>query len=165
MEHLQYHLLTMDWPQQVRKNVLDKDQVSYDGFILGQVHSWAGKKPGKTGRCIVISRKTETPKYKIIWEMARKIMNEYDPDFKFTTIQFNKNHKMKKHLDKNNVGCSYIVGLGNYEGGELRIWNERDEDPKDIDIKNKFYKFNGYIHYHETQDFTGDRISLVFFTV
>ena len=165
MDELQKHLFSIDWPQQNRNNVLEVKDSTYEGFVLGQVNSWAGKKEGKTGRCIVISQKTEKPKYKIIWDLATKAMNEYDPDFKFTTIQFNKNHKMKKHVDKNNVGVSYIVGLGNYEGGALRVWDEMDENPKDIDIQNKFYKFNGYIHLHETQEFTGDRISLVYFNV
>ncbi len=165
MEELSDHLFSIDWPQQNRNNVLEVKDTTYEGFVLGAVNSWAGKKPGKTGRCIVISQKTDKPKYKKIWDMASKVMNDYDPDFKFTTIQFNKNHKMKKHIDKNNVGCSYIVGLGKYTGGALRVWDEMDENPEDIDIKNNFYKFNGYIHCHETQDFIGDRISLVYFNV
>ena len=165
MDILTQHLLDIDWPQQNRDNVLEKKGATYEGFVLGEVNSWAGTKEGKRGRCIVISQKTNKPKYKIIWEMACKVMKEYDPDFHFTTIQFNKNHKMKKHIDKNNVGTSYIIGLGNYSGGELKIWDEDDENPECIDIKNKFHKFNGYIHFHETQEFIGDRISLVFFSV
>jgi len=34
-----------------------------------------------------------------------------------------------------------------------------------VDIKNKFYKFDGAKKYHETEDFTGTRLSLVFFNL
>tara|TARA_R110000765_G_C18669336_1_gene577907 strand:- start:153 stop:656 length:504 start_codon:yes stop_codon:yes gene_type:complete len=166
MEGFTNYLLHEDWPQQAsRKNVMEKDQESYDGFVLGKVRSWAGKKEGKTGRCIVDSLKTERPKYKIIFEMASELMKEYDPKFKFTSIQFNRNHKMKKHKDGNNVGVSYIIGLGNYLDGELKIWDLTGEYTKIVDIKDKFYKFDGSKHYHETQDFIGDRITLVYYCV
>ena len=44
--------------------------------------------------------------------------NRMQPDFRYTTIQFNKNYATKKmHVDGNNEGPSYIVGVGDYTGG------------------------------------------------
>ena len=37
--------------------------------------------------------------------------------FHFTSIQLNKNYLSAMHVDKGNAGPSYIVGLGNFEGG------------------------------------------------
>jgi hypothetical protein len=106
-------------------------------------------------------------KYKDVMEISTKLFNEYcpEPDFKWTTIQYNWNQKSAKHKDKNNVGESYIIALGDYEGGRLKVWHNDNEEPEYVDIKNKFFKFNGAKLYHETEDFTGTRLSLVFFNL
>ena len=54
--------------------------------------------------------------------------------------QYNKNHRCAKHKDGRNVGESYIIGLGDYTGGELMVWDENDKNPKKHNIRNKFYK-------------------------
>ena len=87
-----------------------------------------------------------------------------EPEFKYSTIQYNKNHKCARHKDGKNVGESYIVGLGDYEGGRLIVYDEND-NPEYIDIKNKFYKFNGSKYHHETEEFSGERYSMVYFCV
>ena len=48
----------------------------------------------------------------------------HDPKFQFTTIQYNKNMRAARHVDGRNVGTSYIIGLGNYTGGELIIYDK-----------------------------------------
>ena len=81
-------------------------------------------------------------------------------------IQYNQNQVSAKHKDRNNVGDSYIIALGDYEGGLLKVWhNDDDEEPEYIDIKNKFYKFDGGKKWHESTAFTGTRLSLVFFNI
>ena len=57
------------------------------------------------------------------------------PDFSFTTIQLNKNRQCLPHVDKNNIGDSVIVALGDFEGGELLI------EGKTYDIHNKCLLF------------------------
>ena len=87
------------------------------------------------------------------------------PDFRFTTIQFNRSYKMAKHLDAKNAGVSYIIGLGDYTGGELIVYFDgKDEPPTPVDIKHKFYSFDGSKYYHEVADFTGTRITLVYYS-
>jgi len=71
----------------------------------------------------------------------------------FQTIQLNHNAKAKKHRDKNNVGKSVIIGIGDYNGGELRVWDKDDGSPKDYNIKDRPTMFNGALLSHETQPF------------
>tara|TARA_R110000765_G_scaffold12698_1_gene39044 strand:- start:85 stop:588 length:504 start_codon:yes stop_codon:yes gene_type:complete len=157
-------LLNFDFPQQAtRKNVMEKGQLSYSGFVVGMINSWAhaDKEGGKQRP----HRRDRTKKYHFFQTLATFVFNQHHPEFPFTTIQVNKNQQMKKHKDGNNVGESYIVGVGDYQGGELIVYDEFGENPKKIDIKHKFYKFNGSIYPHETAPFTGDRITLVFFSI
>lgn len=71
----------------------------------------------------------------------------------FQTIQLNHNAKARKHRDKNNVGKSVIIGIGDYNGGELRVWDKDDNKHKDYNIKDRPTMFNGALLSHETQPF------------
>jgi len=96
----------------------------------------------------------EYPKvYKLIMDLIKR----HDEDFVFTSVIVNKNNVCKKHKDKGNNGESYIVGIGDYEGGELVI------EDTEYNIKNKFIKFNGCEKYHYNKEFTGTRYSLVYY--
>ena len=61
------------------------------------------------------------------------------------------------HKDQYNEGPSYIIGLGNYTEGEFIVENTR------IDIKQKFYKFEG-TRPHKPAAHTGHRYTLIYFT-
>ena len=72
---------------------------------------------------------------------------------------------MAKHLDAKNTGVSYILGLGDYTGGELLIYYDgQDKPPTPVDIKHKLYSFDGSKFFHEVADFTGTRITLVYYS-
>jgi hypothetical protein len=72
----------------------------------------------------------------------------------YQTIQLNHNAKAKKHLDKNNVGKSVIIGIGDYTGGELRVFSPDSSKYHDYNIKNRPTMFNGAVLPHETQPFS-----------
>ena len=158
-----------NFPQNTsRKNVMRSNQTSYEGFVLGMINLipyWAKKKGHKQE----LSVRTKDPKFKELYKNSIKLLklhtDKKDPKFKFTTIQYNKNQRAAKHKDGRNVGESYIIGLGNYTGGELMVWDENDKNPVKHDIRNKFFKFNGSEHFHETQPFKGERYTLVYFNV
>jgi hypothetical protein len=133
-----------------RPNVSDQPNES---FTLGQVNYRGQKSLG--GRTRGPSRYNE--KFPELYRGIRDMMNEYHPDFKYTTIQVNKNVVSKPHVDKNNVGESYIIALGDYTGGELVI------EGREYNIKNRFKKFDGRKG-HWVNPFGGTRYSLVFFT-
>ena len=90
--------------------------------------------------------------------------DKYLGDFEYTQCQLNKNFQSPPHFDSKNMGESYIVGLGDYTGGELIVYDKDGKNPVKKNIKNRFYKFNGSIYPHETAPFKGERYSLVFYS-
>tara|TARA_R110000803_G_scaffold71150_1_gene134259 strand:+ start:1129 stop:1626 length:498 start_codon:yes stop_codon:yes gene_type:complete len=165
MDNLTEKLLQLKFPENTtRKNVMRDGDKSYKAFVLGEVWSWAHKEVKETGRCLRVSNTTRQPKYQQIYELSKDLGHAYGCEF--TTIQYNKNYQCKKHIDGHNMGVSHIIGLGNYTGGELLVYYDGpDKPPLAVDINNKFYTFNGSEYYHETSEFEGDRISLVYFSL
>jgi hypothetical protein len=99
--------------------------------------------------------------YPLFQNIAEEFTNLYYPDFTWYNIQLNYNFKIMPHFDNKNVGESIIIGLGDYEGGALNV--EFENGVKKIDIKHKFFKFDGSKYKHWIDDYTGDRYSVVFF--
>ena len=133
-----------------RKNV---SNTTTEAFVLGDVN-YRGQK--------LLNYRTRGPsrynkKYTKLYRLLRKFMRVAKPHFKYTTIQVNKNVECIPHIDKNNVGPSYIMALGEYSGGELCI------EGKEYNIKNKIKKFDGR-RAHWTNPFEGTRYAMVFFT-
>lgn len=100
---------------------------SNESFVLGDVN-YRGQ--------AYLGGKTRGPsrwnaKFPDLFQYCKQLMDSKNPNFKYTTIQVNKNVQCEPHIDKNNVGPSYIIGLGDYEDGELVI------EGKYFDIKNK----------------------------
>ena len=88
------------------------------------------------------------------------------PGMDITSITLNHGVKAKKHVDSFNVGDSVIVGIGNYEGGKLRVYDGgRDsENYTAYDIHDKPLMFNGAKFAHETEDFAGDRYTIIYYS-
>ena len=155
-------------PKQGRNNITADNKGNNRGVVLGKVRDFGAsredqKVKGKVN--IITSKLTETPKYKPLYEEASKLMKQHNPNFKFTSIQINENQKTSKHLDGYNVGKSYIIGLGDYTGGEVRLYTKDGKSHKDINIKNRWATFNGSELEHETLPFKGDRYTLVYYSV
>ena len=85
------------------------------------------------------------------------------PGWEYTAITLNKNVQAKKHRDGNNVGRSVIVGIGDYTGGELRVWNLAGTEYTDLDLRDQPAMFNGALRAHETQPFTGERWTIIYY--
>ena len=141
-----------------RRNVLQKGDTFYRGGTLGLVRHWYT-------RNFSFSMNLKRKKYDELFEKAVKLCNSTLPDFRFTTIQINESYKMAKHVDSNNGGVSAIIGVGDYTGGELLIYYDGpDKPPTPVDIKNKFFEFDGSKYYHEVAEFTGTRFTLVYYS-
>lgn len=84
-------------------------------------------------------------------------------NFFWTQIQINYNFQTPSHRDAPNQGSSYIVGFGDYKGGDLCINKNGKVFHKNI--KNNPTKFNGAKYTHWTSHYVGNRWSLVFFTM
>ena len=77
----------------------------------------------------------------------------------YTSIQVNQNLQCNFHLDKNNIGLSYIIAFGDFEGGELTIGNYKHH------IKYSPLLFDGSKEFHKTECFRGTRYSIVYHTL
>ena len=103
-------------------------------------------------------------KYPNLFEALIALGNSLVPiDWEYDSITLNNNMIANKHKDSKNVGLSVIIGIGNYTGGELTVWNGENEDSKLYDIHNKPLMFNGGLLYHEGTPFEGNRYTIVFY--
>lgn len=131
--------------------------------IIGYVLAWGGCKEDPALNNIrrkelsVISKKN-VKFTQLLMDFGFEKSGDY-----WDSICVNKSYPMAKHIDKNNVGTSFIIGLGNYTGGDLRVY-EKDGSYNDIDIR-KGFLFNGAKQYHEVLPFEGERFSLVYYNI
>jgi len=94
--------------------------------------------------------------FKLILEFADVYVKPYCT---FTSIQINDNYVCAPHKDVNNIGESYIVGFGNYQGGQLCI------EDMDYDIRLRGLLFDGSQLKHWTKPWIHNRYTLVFHTL
>jgi len=84
------------------------------------------------------------------------------PGVQFTSIQVNKDYRAALHVDKNNLGPSWIIGLGNYSGG--RLWMDNGSRVgRAVDIRGRWLEFDGN-QPHCVLPFHGRRYTIVYFT-
>ena len=87
--------------------------------------------------------------YPYLEEVFREFQQRYFSDFRYTSIQMNKNFKCPRHIDSKNVGTSILLCLGEYTGGELVVEGfKADGSDAIIDNKNALFQFNGAKYYH-----------------
>ena len=79
------------------------------------------------------------------------------PGFNFTSIQVNKNYQSGLHVDRNNLGKSMIVGLGDYKDGGLWVHMKGE-----VDLRKTWYEFDGNVP-HCTLPYSGTRYTLIYF--
>lgn len=93
-----------------------------------------------------------------LYELCKKYIKELQSDFEYTTICVNKNLVCKPHTDSKNDSLSLIIGVGDYEGGDLFL------DGVKYSIKDNFVIFNGCKQTHWNNEITsGTKYSLVFY--
>ena len=169
LKELETELVNLRWSVS-RKNgrkcldIADKEeQPKRYFFIAGLIRDYIPKTSNNHTQSLVISSATNIPKHQRAIELATKYMDLYDPSFPYTSIQFSRCMKTPRHVDKFNVGLSVIVGVGDYTGGSLDIYD--GEEVEEVDIHRTPYNFNAGNTYHSTGDFSGDRITITFFSV
>ena len=97
--------------------------------------------------------------FKTIVEYANLIL---PTGFEYSVITLNKNLKAKKHKDGGNDGLGCITFLGDYTGGGLYIYDDKDK-PKLYPSKDVVIGFNGARLAHKTEAFKGDRYAMIFY--
>jgi len=105
-----------------------------------------------------------------LFQALSRLMRSHDEEFDFTSITVNKNLRCKPHRDRCNSGKSYIIGFGDYSGGELFVGKRNADQDKEarsnftkLDLKNRFVSFFGGEQTHFTAPFTGERYTCVFY--
>ena len=94
--------------------------------------------------------------YKLLLDFADKYV-----DIPFNAITVNENYVAAPHYDKNNLGESFLVAFGDYQGGALKIHEGEKEGVWDIRHKPIVHDFSQALH--SVEPFTGHRYSLVFY--
>ena len=155
-----------------RKNVLPSGVDAVQGMLLG-FYAFAS---------VGITEASKSNEW--LTRFLSSFVQKSYPDFEFTSIQVNKNYASRPHVDKNNLGESLIIGLGDYTGGEIWVHDETGDVPfrldesiscmyhyeegatysgSVLDPRGQWSRFNGS-RLHFTKPFEGERFSLVYYT-
>jgi len=81
----------------------------------------------------------------------------------YNGITLNHGVKAKKHKDSKNLGVSYIIGIGDFTGGGIKVWDAEDKHPKVMDLHDKPVGFNGGLLFHQTTPFKGERYTIIYY--
>jgi len=144
------------FPQQYRRRV--HSDTAVEGMVLGKAHVF-DKRCSTGGRPKIYKDTIATTTHSELWAAVVELMRALAPHALFTSVQVNRcNYDCALHVDRRNVGPSYIIALGGFcTGGELQILRYR------VDIHNKLLCFNGQLPHRALPHGGGDRYSLVFF--
>lgn len=141
-----------------RTNILNKGQTYSLSMVLGKVRKLYSSCNGRV--CKVPSRWNS--KYAALLKASKQLLKAHDPKYRFEAVTINKNQKASSHTDVNNVGESYIIGLGDYTGGEL-VFTDKDSPYYGThNIKGKWLRFVGDTPHH-VKPFKGERYTLVYY--
>ena len=148
-----------DFPQNTgRKNNLHAGQTYSLSMVLGQTMKMYCSKEKDAQRCRRPSRHNK--KYPGLLKRSKALLKSHAPRYAFHSVTINNNHASAKHVDMNNKGFSFIIGLGNYTGEELVF----DSGPHkgSHNIRNRWLKFKGD-HPHWVKPFKGAIYTVVFY--
>ena len=157
-------LETMKWIKKNPKKDLsrwrDKD-MNIEAFVLGKV--WAYHSP-------VMVNSQYNKRYEMLYKLLKKWVKIHNPKFKYTSIQLNKSVHTHYHRDLNNIGDSYCIALGDFEGGGIQIdfgdGEGGDGFTKDYPNKNKWLLYDGHTYLHKSikPKGRGTRYAIIFFS-
>ena len=142
-----------------RTNNLQPGQTFSKSMVLGRVRKLYSSCDGKV--CKVESR--NNAKHPILLKAAKQFLREAPGvNYKFEAVTINENQQVAAHVDKNNKGHSYIIGLGDYTWGDLVFTDKKSPYYGTHNIKNKWFKFVGDTE-HKVTPFKGTRYTLVYY--
>lgn len=84
-------------------------------------------------------------------------------NWEYNGITLNFGVKANKHKDTKNLGPSVIIGIGDFTGGDIKVWDAEDKDPKVIKLHDQPVMFNGGLLFHQTTPFKGERYTMIFY--
>ena len=138
-----------------RTNILKGNMTYSQSMVLGKVKVLY--KPKGT-----FAPSRHNKKHGHLLKMAKQLLKQHDPKYRAAAVTINKNHAAAKHVDVSNKGHSYIIGLGNYTGGQLVFTDKESPYYGSHNIKNKWFKFLGNTE-HYVKPFKGERYTIVYY--
>jgi hypothetical protein len=128
-------------------------KTDYHAFVLGKVKWYFGKG-------LVESKYNR--RFPDFFKLLRKWVKWKFPSHRWNAIQINKGVNTGYHYDRNNVGNSLCIGIGDFKGGGITC--ELKNGKKNIDNKNKWLVYNGKEIRHKTIPATsGIRYAIIFY--
>lgn len=115
----------------------------------------------------VVGRRSLPPDYsRLCWTRSKLYSHLIDfadkyVDISYNAITVNQNYKSNPHKDKHNIGNSLLVSFGDFTGGDLKIHETDLSGNHDIKHKPMIADFSKMLH--STEDWSGNRYSLVFY--
>ena len=113
--------------------------------------------------------KTKATKENLYPDIERSIITfieKYYPNIKYNQILINKNNFFSMHKDKNNkIDKALLIGLGDYEGGELNLHDDNGTIIKRVDIRMNPIIFANKTINHSVQLWKGDRYSIITYLI
>ena len=128
---------------------------------IGRTCNFGLTRSRRTGYCNSQYSTKRPDLYKKIFDFGKHVC---PPGMDVTSVTLNLGVKAKKHIDGFNVGESVIVGIGDYTNGKLRVYSS-ESDYVAYDIQNKPLMFNGAVLPHETEDFEGERYTIIYYSM
>lgn len=116
----------------------------------------------------IVGKRCREPDYsRLCWKRAYlyKLLLDFAADYvdiPFNAITVNQNYLAGPHRDKNNIGDSLVVAVGDYTGGELEILEGPLKGVYNINREPIVGDFGKNLH--QVLPFKGTRVSLVFYT-
>jgi len=98
-----------------------------------------------------------------LWDLSAAVMRSIDTAFAniYTAVAFTHDFVGSPHIDTQNVGPFYGLGLGTYTGGELCVESGVGEVTQ-IDTKDSLVRVDGR-NPHWVAPYTGTRFSVIFY--
>jgi len=142
------------------------DEIERKPVEINKYRDVAGS--GRSQAFGIVNRRCLPPDYSrqcwlrpYLYKLLLDFGNTYVKDISWNAITVNQNYKADKHRDKGNIGKSFLVAFGDYEGGDLKIYEGDLSGNHNIRYKPIITDFNKY--YHSVESFTGNRYSLVYY--
>ncbi len=148
-DHLEELLKDYDWKVNKHNNTtkMRKGEMS---LSVGFTCHW--NKPGKPFLPSQLMKKDPR-----IYNECKRLF----PDFDFQMVVINKNFKSPPHKDINNTQQSLIVGLGDYDGGDLCIENPDTKEVVEHCVWRSPLYFDGKNCLHWVNDWKNDRYTII----
>ena len=103
-------------------------------------------------------------KYADLYNVCKGSFEAAFPGVTCNAFLVNKNACRKRHAHHKNVGISYLMTVGNFTRGALRVYNP-DGTHTDLDAHNRWVEFDGRLNHETCPWLGGDRYAIIFFNV